>query len=107
MDKKPSGTTSPNHSASPSFGGSNPEIGKLRDEIGKDAAKTLRHAGQTVGQAVSEAYDSGAEIAGAAGERITTFATEVQTMARKNPLGAMAAALCVGVLIGLIGRGRH
>jgi hypothetical protein len=38
---------------------------------------------------------------------VKTFASEVETMARKNPLGAMAAAVCVGILIGLIGRGRN
>jgi hypothetical protein len=35
-----------------------------------------------------------------------TFASELETLGRNNPLGAMAAAMMVGVLIGLIGRGR-
>jgi ElaB/YqjD/DUF883 family membrane-anchored ribosome-binding protein len=74
---------------------------------GKDAAKTLKNAGQTVSDAAADAYHSGAEMAGAAGEKVKTFATEIESMARKNPLGAMAAAVCVGVLIGLIGRGRN
>ena len=30
----------------------------------------------------------------------------LETIGRNNPLGAMAAAMMVGVLIGLIGRGR-
>ena len=39
-------------------------------------------------------------------EQAKTFASELENMGRRNPLGAMAAALMVGVLIGLIGRGR-
>jgi hypothetical protein len=35
-----------------------------------------------------------------------SFASELEGMGRRNPLGAMAAALLVGVMIGVISRGR-
>jgi hypothetical protein len=38
--------------------------------------------------------------------QLKSFASELEGMARRNPLGAMAAALLVGVMIGVISRGR-
>jgi outer membrane lipoprotein SlyB len=49
---------------------------------------------------------AGANIATSATANAKTFASELEGAARKNPLGAMAGALLVGVLIGLLGRGR-
>jgi ElaB/YqjD/DUF883 family membrane-anchored ribosome-binding protein len=48
----------------------------------------------------------GSEIATTAFKQAKTFASELETLGRNNPIGAMAAAMMVGVLIGLIGRGR-
>ena len=45
-------------------------------------------------------------IATTASKQAKTFASELETLGRNNPFGAMAAAMMVGVLIGLIGRGR-
>ena len=45
-------------------------------------------------------------MASSATEQLKTFATELEGIARKNPLGALAGALAVGVVIGLIVRGR-
>jgi hypothetical protein len=46
-------------------------------------------------------------MATSATEQAKTFASELETMARKQPLAALAGALVVGVLIGLIPRGRR
>jgi ElaB/YqjD/DUF883 family membrane-anchored ribosome-binding protein len=59
-----------------------------------------------VGDAASSFAESGADVASAAKEQAKTFASELENMGRRNPLGAMAAAFMVGVLVGLIGRGR-
>ena len=45
-------------------------------------------------------------MASSATEQLKTFGTELEDIARKNPLGALAGALAVGVVIGLIVRGR-
>ena len=45
-------------------------------------------------------------IANAASDQAKTFASELERMGRNNPLGALAGALVVGVVIGMIGRGR-
>ena len=40
----------------------------------------------------------------AANEQAKTVASELESMARRNPLGAIAGAVLIGVFIGLLGR---
>ena len=79
-------------------------------ETGGHAARTARSVGQAVvsqvGSTASGLANTGAEMASSATEQVKTFATELEGIARKNPLGALAGALAVGVVIGLIVRGR-
>jgi ElaB/YqjD/DUF883 family membrane-anchored ribosome-binding protein len=60
-------------------------------------------AGQ-VGSVASDVAGRSAEMASAASDQAKTFASELESMARRNPIGAIAGALLVGVLIGLMGR---
>jgi ElaB/YqjD/DUF883 family membrane-anchored ribosome-binding protein len=46
------------------------------------------------------------DLANSAKEQAKTFASELEGMARRNPLGTIAGALIVGVVIGLMSRGR-
>lgn len=39
-----------------------------------------------------------------AGDQAKTFAKELEGMARRNPLDALAGAVAIGVLIGVMGR---
>lgn len=59
-----------------------------------------------VGGVASDLAGKGAEMASAASDQAKSFASELENMARRNPIGAMAGAVMVGVLIGLLGR-RH
>jgi len=85
-------------------------LSKFASEAGGEAAKTARSIGSSVASQVSSAASSmaetGAEMASAAGERAKTFASELEGMARRQPLGALAGALFVGILIGMMSRGR-
>jgi bacterioferritin len=47
--------------------------------------------------------DNAGEMAGTATQQVKTFA---EAMAKRNPLGTIAGAVVVGVLIGLFARGR-
>jgi ElaB/YqjD/DUF883 family membrane-anchored ribosome-binding protein len=93
------------------------ELNSLKDivtkfiaQAGDDTARAARSASANVAAQVSGAAanlaEKGSELASAASEQAKTFASELENMGRKNPLGAMAAALMVGVLIGLLGKGR-
>jgi ElaB/YqjD/DUF883 family membrane-anchored ribosome-binding protein len=82
----------------------------LASEVSDRAAKTVRNMSQRmasqVGSAASGVADTGSELASTARDHAKTFASELEGMARRNPLGTIAGALLVGVIIGMISRGR-
>ena len=59
-----------------------------------------------VGSTTSGVTDAGSVLASAAKEHAKTLASELEGMARRNPLGTIAGALLVGVIIGMMSRGR-
>jgi ElaB/YqjD/DUF883 family membrane-anchored ribosome-binding protein len=76
-----------------------------RDAV--DTVKTKVGDALDRGQAaVSHAGDTASEMAGMASQQVKTFASELEAMAKRNPLGTIAGAVVVGVLIGLLTRGR-
>jgi ElaB/YqjD/DUF883 family membrane-anchored ribosome-binding protein len=94
------------------------EISKMHDtlskfvsEAGGSAARAARNAGEAlsshVGSTASGLAAASAEMASSATGQIKTLATELEGVARKNPLGALAGALTLGIVIGLIIRGRR
>jgi ElaB/YqjD/DUF883 family membrane-anchored ribosome-binding protein len=123
---KPSGV-----SAAPTSGhvenvhaGLNEDVNKLRRDVaslkdnfarlaaqaGGEAVKTVRNVSQAVasqvGGAASGAADAGSELASSAKEHVRTVASELEGMARRHPLGTIAGALVVGIVIGMMSRGR-
>ena len=82
----------------------------LASQAGNEAAKAMRNVRQTVasqvGDAASGAADTGADLAAAAKEHAKTFASELEGMARRNPLGTIAGTLLVGIVLGMMSRGR-
>jgi ElaB/YqjD/DUF883 family membrane-anchored ribosome-binding protein len=86
-------------------------LSKFVSEAGGHAARTARSVSQAVasqvGSTASGLANTGAEIASSATDQLKTFATELEGIARKNPLGALASALAAGIVIGLIVRGRR
>jgi ElaB/YqjD/DUF883 family membrane-anchored ribosome-binding protein len=81
---------------------------KFVSEASNDAMKSARDlssnvAGQVGGMATNLA-DKGAEMASTASTQMKGFASEIENMTRRNPLGVLAGAVMIGVLIGMIGR---
>lgn len=83
---------------------------QLASQAGGEAAKAMRNIHQTVasqvGDAASGAADRGADLAAAAKEQVKTFASELEAMARRNPLGTIAGTLVIGIVLGFMSRGR-
>jgi ElaB/YqjD/DUF883 family membrane-anchored ribosome-binding protein len=83
-------------------------LARLASQAGSEAATTVRNLSQTAvsqaGSAASGAADS--ELVSSAKEHAKTFASELEGMARRNPLGTIVGALVVGVVIGMISHGR-
>jgi ElaB/YqjD/DUF883 family membrane-anchored ribosome-binding protein len=72
----------------------------MTDYISKTGSNALDSAKKTTSDVANKASD----LASAASEQAKTFASELERMGRNNPLGAIAGAVLVGVVIGLIGR---
>jgi hypothetical protein len=54
--------------------------------------------------AASDLANRGSQLASSAKDQAKTLATELEGMARRNPLGALAGAVAIGVFIGMMGR---
>lgn len=83
-------------------------VAKFISQVSNEAAKSAREVTTSVtdrvGDVSSHYAGKGAELTSAATEQAKTVATELESMARRNPLGAIGGAVLVGVLIGLLGR---
>lgn len=83
----------------------------LASQVSDQAAKAVRNMGQRVasqvGIAASGVVDTGSELASSARDQTKTLASELESMARRNPLGMVAGALLVGIVIGMLSRGRN
>jgi ElaB/YqjD/DUF883 family membrane-anchored ribosome-binding protein len=85
------------------------DLNSLKDTVSRFISQTGEVSSSVANQvsgAASDLAERGASVASAAKDQAKTFASELETMGRRNPLGAMAAAVMVGVLIGLVSRGR-
>ena len=93
------------------------EIASLKDtfallasQTGGEAAKKMRNMSEAiasqVGDAASGVADTGSDLATSAKQHAKTFASELEATARRNPLGTIAGTLVVGVIIGMMTRGR-
>jgi ElaB/YqjD/DUF883 family membrane-anchored ribosome-binding protein len=81
---------------------------KFVSQVGNEATKSARYVtsnlvGQ-IGDVASDVAGKGADIASAASHQAKSFASELESMARRNPIGAIAGAVLIGVMIGMMGR---
>jgi ElaB/YqjD/DUF883 family membrane-anchored ribosome-binding protein len=75
-----------------------------RDVSSSVAGQMKDVVGGTVEDVAGGLADKGVEFASTAGEQAKSLAAELEAMARRNPLGALAGALAIGFLIGVWGR---
>ena len=82
----------------------------LASQAGGEAVKTMRNMSDAVASQVGEAAggvaDTSSDLATSAKQHVKTFASELEAMARRNPLGTIAGTLVVGVIVGMMSRGR-
>ena len=73
-----------------------------------DAAETVKTKVEEIfdrGQAaVAQATSAASDMAETATQQVKAFASELETMAKSNPLGTIAGAVMIGVLIGRLVR---
>ena len=82
----------------------------LASQAGGEAAKTMHNMSDAVASQVGDAAggvaDTSSDLATSARQHVKTFASELEAMARRNPLGTIAGTLVVGVIVGMMSRGR-
>lgn len=79
-------------------------VAKLLSRASNETAKSARDLAGQVSTAASDIAERGAHVASAASDQAKTLVTDMENMARRNPLGALAGAVVVGLLIGMMGR---
>ena len=83
-------------------------VTKFMSEAADQAAKTAKEVSSQVSSRVSDVAgdlaDRGSAMASTASEQAKTFASELEGMARRNPMGAIAGAVLIGIMIGVLGR---
>jgi ElaB/YqjD/DUF883 family membrane-anchored ribosome-binding protein len=79
-------------------------VAKLVSRTGDGAAKSAGEIGGRVSTAASDLAEKGANVASVATDEAKTLVTELENIARRNPLGALAGAVAIGVLIGMMRR---
>jgi ElaB/YqjD/DUF883 family membrane-anchored ribosome-binding protein len=78
---------------------------QMTSDVANKASDIASAASDSAKKMTSDVANRASDAASAVSEQAKTFASELERMGRANPLGAIAAALLVGVVIGLIGRG--
>ncbi len=87
-------------------------LARFMAQASSEAAKSARDVSSSVAGQVKDAVvdvaddlaGKGTQFVSTAGEQGKTLAAEIEAMARRNPLGALAGALAIGFLIGVWGR---
>jgi ElaB/YqjD/DUF883 family membrane-anchored ribosome-binding protein len=74
-------------------------LSQFAAEVGGEALKTARNVGSA---AKSQVGDAAGDIASAATVRAKSVASKFESMTRTNPLGAIAATLLVGMIVGMV-----
>jgi ElaB/YqjD/DUF883 family membrane-anchored ribosome-binding protein len=81
------------------------ETARSARDVSSSVAGQMKDAvGGAVGDIAGGLADKGVEFASTAGEQAKSLAAELDAIARRNPLGALAGALAIGFLIGAWGR---
>jgi ElaB/YqjD/DUF883 family membrane-anchored ribosome-binding protein len=79
-------------------------ISHASDEATKSAREITSNVADQMSSVASDMAGKGANVASVATQQAKTLASEIEGMARRNPLGAIAGAVVIGVLIGMMGR---
>lgn len=85
-------------------------LGRLVSQVGDRGVKAVQGIHQSVasqvGSAASGMADTGSDLVSTATGHAKTLASELENMARRNPLGTIVGALLVGAVLGMMSRGR-
>lgn len=82
------------------------DLAKLTETVSNLVSNQAGHARSTVTDAAAGIYDSGAEALRYAEDQARTARDDIVRTIERNPMTAVAAALGVGMILGMMNRGR-
>src|SRR5262249_46900525 len=82
------------------------DLRSLRADVVKIQETLSKHGVEIGTQASQVVKDVGSTLSSTATAQAKTLASDLEEMARKNPLGTLAGTLLVGMVIGLMSRSR-
>jgi ElaB/YqjD/DUF883 family membrane-anchored ribosome-binding protein len=82
------------------------DLRKLRADVASIQDTLSKHGVEIGTEASRVVKDVGSTLASTAKGQAKTLASDLEEMARKNPLGTLAGTLLVGMVIGLMSRSR-
>jgi predicted phage tail protein len=71
------------------------DLNGLKDTVTKFISQVRSEAAKSASEVTSSVADQGAEMMSAASEQAKTVASELESMARRHPLGAIAGAVLI------------
>jgi hypothetical protein len=87
-------------------------VGQQVDAVTDTALRAIDSVKSTVGDAVDrghaavgKASAAAGDVAKSASQQVTTFASELEAMTKRNPLGMLAGAFTGGLFVGWLRRG--
>jgi ElaB/YqjD/DUF883 family membrane-anchored ribosome-binding protein len=79
-------------------------ISTATNEVAASARQVTSDVAGRINSTAGELAERGADAVSATTDQAKTIVAEFESMARRNPIGALAAAAIVGILIGMMGR---
>lgn len=79
-------------------------MAEAADQATRSARAMSSNVVDRVGDVAGDIAQKGSAMASTATDQAKSLASELETMARRNPIGALAGAVMVGILVGMLGR---
>jgi ElaB/YqjD/DUF883 family membrane-anchored ribosome-binding protein len=79
-------------------------MSEAADRATKSAREMSSNVADRVSDMAGEVAQRGTAMASTATDQAKSLASELEAMARRNPIGALAGAVMVGIMIGMFGR---
>ena len=80
------------------------DLNSLKDTLAKFMCQAGGEAAKSAREVTANVASRGTEMASTTSEQVKSFPAELENMMRRNPIGALAGAVVIGVLIGMMGR---
>jgi ElaB/YqjD/DUF883 family membrane-anchored ribosome-binding protein len=79
-------------------------VSAATSDAAESASRVASNVAGRVNSAAGDFAGKSAEVVSATADHAKTLVADFESMARRNPMGTLAAAVAVGIMIGMVGR---